>query len=285
MEAGWARMNDLIVIQASQVGVDVHAALGHVFQCLYCQGLCAYLLKNVVDAASRGIVIGHDHRHNSADWARLTAAVFLSRNVKVFLLRGLVHTPLWVLSSSCSVAKIWRSYKCSLLDKEAECRLWCNDHWYVIWCMLIPIVRWHCSKRATTQRYFLHNPSCQVYDLVSCEDDNGFKVRALIAWTYFSYPLVQVYWENAVQVRDIRSILFVQIKALQIIGPHDTGIAQAILDNLEPRIRNDLDIDSSPLSYDPTDEMKESYFTLIHSLKNPGCVIKCLCYVHAVMSV
>lgn len=60
----------------------------------YSQGLCDYLLKNVANASSRGIVIGHDHRHNSAYWARLTAAVFLSNNVKVFLLRGLVHTPL-----------------------------------------------------------------------------------------------------------------------------------------------------------------------------------------------
>ncbi|KAL4249554.1 phosphohexose mutase family protein [Abortiporus biennis] len=75
MEAGWSRMNDLIIIQASQ-------------------GLCAYVLEKVPDAANKGIVIGHDHRHNSERWAKLTAVVFLSNNVKVYLLRGLVHTPL-----------------------------------------------------------------------------------------------------------------------------------------------------------------------------------------------
>ncbi|KAF5391768.1 hypothetical protein D9757_001672 [Collybiopsis confluens] len=75
MEAGWARMNDLIVIQTSQ-------------------GLCQYVLNQVKDAASRGVVIGHDHRCNSEKWAELTAAAFLERGVKVYLYRGLVHTPL-----------------------------------------------------------------------------------------------------------------------------------------------------------------------------------------------
>ncbi|EMD38678.1 hypothetical protein CERSUDRAFT_113859 [Gelatoporia subvermispora B] len=75
MEAGWSRMNDLIIIQASQ-------------------GLCAYVLKNVADAASRGVVVGHDHRHHSERWANLTAAVFVANNVKVYLHNGLVHTPL-----------------------------------------------------------------------------------------------------------------------------------------------------------------------------------------------
>lgn len=75
MEAGWSRMNDLIVIQASQ-------------------GLCRYVLSHVRDAASRGVVIGHDHRHNSEHWAQLTAATFLTNDVKVYLHRGLVHTPM-----------------------------------------------------------------------------------------------------------------------------------------------------------------------------------------------
>lgn len=75
MAAGWACMNDMIVIQASQ-------------------GLCAYVLQNVRDAASRGVVVGHDHRHNSERFAQLTAAAFLSNGVKVYLHRGLVHTPI-----------------------------------------------------------------------------------------------------------------------------------------------------------------------------------------------
>ncbi|KAG6379075.1 hypothetical protein JVT61DRAFT_11511 [Boletus reticuloceps] len=94
MEAGWARMNDLIIIQTSQASIyDCRKGLCSKKRGYY-QGLCEYLLKNVVNASSRGIVIGHDHRHNSENWARLTAAVFLYNKVKVFLLRGLVHTPL-----------------------------------------------------------------------------------------------------------------------------------------------------------------------------------------------
>ncbi|KAH9901639.1 phosphoglucomutase first 3 domain-containing protein [Cubamyces lactineus] len=75
MEAGWARMNDLIIIQASQ-------------------GLCAYVLGNVQDARTRGVVIGHDHRHHSDKWAKLTAAVFIDHGVPVYFHHGLVHTPL-----------------------------------------------------------------------------------------------------------------------------------------------------------------------------------------------
>ncbi|KAL0569810.1 hypothetical protein V5O48_012155 [Marasmius crinis-equi] len=107
MEAGWARMNglsfyndtlskcnaespkDLIIIQASQ-------------------GLCRYVMENVQDARSRGVVIGHDHRHNSERWAKLTAAAFINKGMKVYLHRGLVHTPLVPfsvkrLNASCGV--------------------------------------------------------------------------------------------------------------------------------------------------------------------------------------
>ncbi|KAI1790740.1 phosphoglucomutase 1 [Ganoderma leucocontextum] len=75
MEAGWNRMNDLIIIQASQ-------------------GLCAYVLKHVKDARSRGVVVGHDHRYNSEKWAKLTAAVFIDQQVPVYFHEGIVHTPL-----------------------------------------------------------------------------------------------------------------------------------------------------------------------------------------------
>ncbi|RDX42659.1 phosphoglucomutase first 3 domain-containing protein [Lentinus brumalis] len=75
MEAGWARMNDLIIIQASQ-------------------GLCAYILENVKDARSRGVVVGHDHRHHSEKWAKLTAAVFIDQQVAVYFHNDVIHTPL-----------------------------------------------------------------------------------------------------------------------------------------------------------------------------------------------
>ncbi len=60
------------------------------------QGLCAYVLEHVNDAKSRGAVIGHDHRHHSERWARLTAAAFHNKGVKTYLYRGLVHTPMQV---------------------------------------------------------------------------------------------------------------------------------------------------------------------------------------------
>ncbi|KAF9977951.1 Phosphoglucomutase-3 [Actinomortierella ambigua] len=75
MEAGFSRMNDLTVIQASQ-------------------GLCLYVLEHVPNAKERGVVIGHDHRHHSNDFARLTAGVFLSKGVKVYAYKDLVHTPM-----------------------------------------------------------------------------------------------------------------------------------------------------------------------------------------------
>lgn len=73
MDAGFSRMNELTIIQATQ-------------------GLYAYLQKT--GNLDKGIVIGRDHRHNSEAFARLTAAVFLSKNVKVYYYAKLVHTPL-----------------------------------------------------------------------------------------------------------------------------------------------------------------------------------------------
>lgn len=70
----------------------------------------------------------------------------------------------------------------------------------------------------------------------------------------------------------------------QIIHPHDTGIAQAILDNLEPRIQDRPDVYASSLCYDPTDEMKENYFTLIRDMASPRFVVECYCYVRIVIA-
>ncbi|KAJ3192785.1 Phosphoglucomutase-3 [Irineochytrium annulatum] len=76
MKAGFACMNDLTVIQASQ-------------------GLADYISKTVPDALTRGVVIGHDHRHHSRSFARLTASVFLHWGFqRVILFRRNVHTPM-----------------------------------------------------------------------------------------------------------------------------------------------------------------------------------------------
>ncbi|PPQ90139.1 hypothetical protein CVT25_012308 [Psilocybe cyanescens] len=75
MEAGWSRMNDLIILQTSQ-------------------GLSDYVLEHVKDARSRGLVVGYDHRHHSKHWAQLTTSIFVSKGIKVYLLQGFNHTPM-----------------------------------------------------------------------------------------------------------------------------------------------------------------------------------------------
>ena len=73
MQAGFSRMNDLTVIQASQ-------------------GLAEHIVASVPTNAS--IVIGYDHRHNSSRFARLAAAAMIQRGIRVYFYTSLVHTPL-----------------------------------------------------------------------------------------------------------------------------------------------------------------------------------------------
>jgi len=75
MQAGFSCMNSLTVIQASQ-------------------GLAAYLLKNEKDVKGRGIVIGRDARHNSEKFAKLTAAAFVAKGIRVWWYENPTHTPL-----------------------------------------------------------------------------------------------------------------------------------------------------------------------------------------------
>ncbi|KIJ25664.1 hypothetical protein M422DRAFT_785465 [Sphaerobolus stellatus SS14] len=163
MEAGFARMNSLIIIQASQ-------------------GLAAYVAKTVPDAKSKGVVIGHDHRHNSEHWANLIAAVFVHFGFEVYLLEGLVHTPLVPFSVSRLKAS--------------------------------------CGVMVTAS----HNP----------KEDNGYKV----------------YWENAVQ----------------IIDPHDRGIAQAISENLDSQIWDPKGFRNSQLLHNRTNELRDAYFSYLQGL-------------------
>lgn len=75
MEAGFSRMNAVTVIQTSQ-------------------GLAAYVLANVPEAKRRGVVIGRDARNNSRKYARLAAAAFVEKGIKVWWYEDPVHTPL-----------------------------------------------------------------------------------------------------------------------------------------------------------------------------------------------
>lgn len=75
MEAGFARMNSLVVIQTSQ-------------------GIAQYLLATIPEAKEKGVVIGYDARHNSKKFAELAAAAFIHKGIKVWWYEELVHTPL-----------------------------------------------------------------------------------------------------------------------------------------------------------------------------------------------
>ncbi|OAV91351.1 hypothetical protein PTTG_01690 [Puccinia triticina 1-1 BBBD Race 1] len=75
MSAGFSRMNDVTVIQASQ-------------------GLAAYLIKDIPNATQQGIVVGHDHRQNSHRFVRLAVTAFLRRGFRCYLLDGLAATPM-----------------------------------------------------------------------------------------------------------------------------------------------------------------------------------------------
>ncbi|KAI7888047.1 uncharacterized protein EV154DRAFT_519070 [Mucor mucedo] len=164
MEAGFARMNDLTVLQASQ-------------------GLAVYIEEHVQDAKERGIVIGHDHRHHSLDFARLTAFAFLQRGFKVWYYKELVHTP------------------------------------------LVPYTIKKLHAAGGIMITASHNP----------KDDNGYKV----------------YWENA----------------CQIIPPHDEGIAQTILENLQPWGWDKDLVSTSDLVSDPTDQgVIDQYFEEVKAL-------------------
>jgi len=77
MQAGYSSMNDLVVQQTSQ-------------------GLCMYLERMLGRSvvADKGLVVGFDGRHHSREFAFITAAVFLSRGHKVYLMHSqLACTP------------------------------------------------------------------------------------------------------------------------------------------------------------------------------------------------
>lgn len=74
---GFSRMNPLVIVQTSQ-------------------GILEYLRKihGIGRVQKMGIVVGHDHRNGSLEFAELVAAVFLSKNIKVDFYRDICHTPL-----------------------------------------------------------------------------------------------------------------------------------------------------------------------------------------------
>jgi hypothetical protein len=89
---------------------------------------------------------------------------------------------------------------------------------------------------------------------------------------YWHFVLIlsneQVYWENAVQVGFLARVIPNILPRLQIISPHDTGIASAILGNLKPRFTSAwdvvaLDATRHPQALDITQTMYNAYFALL----------------------
>ncbi|KAG7206609.1 hypothetical protein KM043_000291 [Ampulex compressa] len=74
MGPGYGQMNDLVIVQTGQ-------------------GLSQYILNTITDAHDRGIVVGYDGRYNSKRFAELTAAIFVSNNVRVYLFSKVCPTP------------------------------------------------------------------------------------------------------------------------------------------------------------------------------------------------
>ncbi|XP_073253701.1 phosphopentomutase-like [Porites lutea] len=74
MGAGFNRINDLTIIQATQ-------------------GLCRYLEKLFPDLQERGVVVGFDARHNSKRLAQRTSTVFANQGVPVYMFSRITPTP------------------------------------------------------------------------------------------------------------------------------------------------------------------------------------------------
>jgi phosphomannomutase len=77
MGYGFSRMNALVIVQTTQ-GILQHLIGKH----------------SLSELQERGVVVGHDHRYQSFDFAHLVTAVFLSKKVKVYFFREICHTPL-----------------------------------------------------------------------------------------------------------------------------------------------------------------------------------------------
>lgn len=76
MGAGFACMNDLTVVQAAQ-------------------GLAAHILATFTaeEVQNKGVIVGHDARHGSKRFARLSANVFLAAGIKTYLFSDICPTP------------------------------------------------------------------------------------------------------------------------------------------------------------------------------------------------
>ncbi len=99
--------------------------------------------------------------------------------------------------------------------------------------------------------------------------------------------LIQVYWENAVQVSRTNILQKHIVRVSQIIGPHDAGISKAIQSNLTPQpLVNVHSI--TDLVVDLTEKLREDYFDCLKELSSTRFVIStervCFCVKFVVRS-
>jgi len=74
MGAGNSEMNDLTIIQTAQ-------------------GFVKYMLAESANVVNEGVIIGFDARHNSQRWAEISASIFISQGIPVYLFRSITPTP------------------------------------------------------------------------------------------------------------------------------------------------------------------------------------------------
>jgi phosphoglucomutase len=217
MKAGFVHMNSLTVLQASH-------------------GLAQYITEpNTVSLhESKGprrfkVVIGHDARHNSERFARLTAAAFLDRKFQVLWLgkahgtagndkkheNDMVSKPEGQRASPLSNAKLNQDH--GTLSSPSIRNGFVHTP-------LVPFAVKHYGADAGVMITASHNP----------KNDNGYKV----------------YWNNG----------------CQIIPPHDRGIAAAIETIGEVDTWDATNVDRDPKTTNIFDLVNEAYFHSIHHL-------------------
>jgi len=95
MAAGFSCMNRLIIVQTSQGLAEYLKHTVNVMSNLLNESASSLMNKTKNDSVlSSGIVIGHDHRHNSQTFADLTCRVFTAKGFKVWFFSEQVCTPL-----------------------------------------------------------------------------------------------------------------------------------------------------------------------------------------------
>lgn len=105
MAAGFSCMNALTVIQASQ-------------------GLAKYIEQKHPALSPRGVVIGHDARHNSAKFASLAANAFVALGIPVWWYNNSGATPLvpyGVISLGAAAGIMITASHVSIFNNSVSC--------------------------------------------------------------------------------------------------------------------------------------------------------------------